>query len=127
MDRNKPKVSVVMSICNEPLQWIRLAVESIQNQTYKNFEIIIVCDNPAFEEGIAYIRQAAAEDSRICLLINDTNLGPTKSFNKAIDAAEGEYITEMRVKAKESVAVRFTAVDENGKRANTNAVFMDTL
>lgn len=94
-DTNKPKVSVVMSISNEPLQWLRLAVESIQNQTYKDFELIIVCDNPAFEEGIACIRQAAALDTRIRLMINDSNLGPTKSFNKAIDAAEGEYIARM--------------------------------
>ena len=91
----RPKISVVMSICNEPLQWLRLAVESIQNQTYKDFELIIVCDNPAYEEGIACIRQAAALDTRIRLMINDSNLGPTKSFNKAIDAAEGEYIARM--------------------------------
>ena len=84
-----------MSICNEPLPWLRLAVESIQNQTSGDFEFIIVCDNPAFEEGIAYISQTAAEDSRIRMIVNESNIGPTKSFNKAIAAAEGEYIARM--------------------------------
>ena len=84
-----------MSICNEPLPWLRLAVESILNQTSGDFEFIIVCDNPAFEEGIAYISQTAAEDSRIRMIVNESNIGPTKSFNKAIAAAEGEYIARM--------------------------------
>ena len=86
---------MVMSICNEPLPWLRLAVESIQNQTSGDFEFIIVCDDPAFEEGIAYISKAAAEDPRIHLMVNDANIGPTKSFNKAIAASNGEYIARM--------------------------------
>ena len=93
--RHKPKVSVVMSICNEPLPWLRLAVESIQNQTSGDCEFIIVCDDPAFEEGIAYISKAAAEDPRIHLMVNDANIGPTKSFNKAIATSNGEYIARM--------------------------------
>lgn len=92
---NKPKVSVVMSICNEPLSWLRLAVESILNQTSRDFEFIIVCDSPSYEEGIAYISEAAAEDRRIRLMINDSNIGPTRSFNSAIAVAEGEYIARM--------------------------------
>ena len=84
-----------MSICNEPLPWLRHAVESIQNQTSGDFEFIIVCDDPAFEEGIAYISKAAAEDPRIHLMVNDANIGPTKSFNKAIAASNGEYIARM--------------------------------
>ena len=86
---------MVMSICNEPLPWLRHAVESIQNQTSGDFEFIIVCDDPAFEEGIAYISKAAAEDPRIHLMVNDANIGPTKSFNKAIAASNGEYIARM--------------------------------
>lgn len=92
---NKPKVSVVMSISNEPLQWIRLAVESTLNQTYSDFEYIIVCDNPSFEEGIAYIAGTAASDPRIRLVVNDSNIGPTRSFNRAIGTATGEYIARM--------------------------------
>lgn len=91
----RPKVSVVMSIYNEPLQWIRLAVESILSQTFRDYEYIIVCDNPLFSEGIAYISEAADTDSRISLIINEKNIGPTGSFNKAIEVAKGEYIARM--------------------------------
>ena len=92
---HKPKVSVVMSINNDPLQWIRLAVESILKQTFRDFEFIIVCDSPDFAEGISYIREMQARDSRIRVVENSTNLGPTRSFNIAIGVAEGEYIARM--------------------------------
>ena len=89
----KPKVSIVMSFHKEPLQWIRFAVESMLGQTFRDFEFIIVCDNPEHTEGIAYIREH--EDKRIRLMINDRNLGPTKSFNIAIAASVGQYIARM--------------------------------
>lgn len=90
---DKPKVSIVMCFYNEPLQWIRLAVESVLKQTFIDFEFILVCDNPSYEDGITYIRNI--RDSRVKLLINPENMGPTKSFNKAISYAVGEYIARM--------------------------------
>lgn len=89
----RPKVSIVMSFCNEPLQWIRFAVESIMKQTFTDFEVIIVCDNPKYTEGIEYIK--GLSDGRIKLLLNQKNLGPTKSFNTGISASCGEYIAKM--------------------------------
>ena len=94
-EREIPRISVVMSISNEPLRWIKFAVESILNQTYKNFELIIVCDVPSFEDGIAYVSGAAEDDPRIRLIVNDSNIGPTRSFNKAIAHSRGEYIARM--------------------------------
>ena len=92
---NKPKVSVVMSFCHEPLQWLRLAVESILEQTFTDFELLIVCDNPEAEDSIRYIREKSSQDARIRLIMNESNLGPTKSFNIAISQAEGKYIARM--------------------------------
>ena len=92
---HKPKVSVVMSINNEPLQWIRHAVESVLNQTFRDFELLITCDNPDFAEGISYIEEAARVDHRIKVILNEANIGPTKSFNKSISVSSGEYIARM--------------------------------
>ena len=89
----KPKVSIVMSFYSEPLQWIRFAVESVLGQTFRDFELIVVCDNPENTDGLAYIR--SLQDSRIRLIVNPENLGPTKSFNIAIAASSGEYIARM--------------------------------
>lgn len=91
----KPEVSVIMSFYNESLEWLRLAVESIQTQTFKDFEFIIICDNPKYDAAISYIQQASVKDSRIRLLINKCNIGLTKSLNIGISKAVGEYIARM--------------------------------
>ena len=91
---NKPKVSVVMSFCHEPLQWLRLAVESILEQTFTDFELLIVCDNPEAEDSIRYIREKSSQDARIRLIMNESNLGPTKSFNIAISQSEGKGLQD---------------------------------
>ena len=68
-------------------------MESMICQTFRDFELIIVCDNPENTDGLAYIR--SLQDSRIRLIVNPENLGPTKSFNIAIAASSGEYIARM--------------------------------
>lgn len=82
-----------MSFYKEPLQWIRFAMESVMGQTFGDFELILVCDNPSHEEAIAYV--GSLQDNRIHLVINEVNIGPTKSFNRALALARGEYIARM--------------------------------
>ena len=82
-----------MSFCNEPLQWIRFAVESILKQSFTDFEVIIVCDNPQHTEGIKYVK--GHPDRRIKLILNKENMGPTRSFNIGIASSRGEYIAKM--------------------------------
>jgi len=95
INTNNPKVSVVMSFYKEPLQWMDLALDSILNQTFRDFEIILICDNPDYSEGISHIQEKAEQDSRIRLYINESNIGLTKSLNKALGLATGEYIARM--------------------------------
>ena len=91
-DRKGPKVSVLMSFCNEKPEWLTSAIQSVLNQTYKDFELIIICDNPDHEAGIAYIRNLQKEDERIKLICNPDNIGLTRSLNIGIKASRGEYI-----------------------------------
>ena len=90
-----PKVSVVMSIYKEPLQWITLALDSILDQSFRDFEVILICDNPDYSESIDYIQTRAEQDNRIRLIVNGTNIGLTRSLNKGIGLAKGEYIARM--------------------------------
>lgn len=90
-----PKISVIMCVYKEPLAWLDLSVSSILNQTFTDFEFIIICDNPYYEEGIALLKSYGNKDNRIKLLLNTTNIGLTKSLNKGLDIARGEYIARM--------------------------------
>ena len=91
----KPVLSVVMSFYKEPLQWIRLSIESILAQTFRDFEFIIICDNPRYHEAIEYIGRTAADDRRIRLHVNESNIGCTRSLNLGISLSDGRYIARM--------------------------------
>lgn len=89
------KVSVVMSVYNEPLNFVKKAIDSILLQTYTDFEYIIVCDNPKNIEMLQFLKSVQEKDNRIKIFENEVNIGLTKSLNKAIAHAKGVYIARM--------------------------------
>lgn len=91
----QPLISVLMSTYIEPTDWLHQSIDSILNQTFKDIEFIIICDNPKHIEAVSLLRQYAAEDSRIVLLFNEENIGLTRSLNKGLQIAKGKYIARM--------------------------------
>ena len=90
-----PLVSIIMSVYNEPEQILRQAVESILNQTFADFEFIIVMDSPENELNCRILSEYSEKDGRICLLVNEKNEGLTFSLNRALQHAKGKYIARM--------------------------------
>lgn len=90
-----PTISVIMSVYKEPLEWIKESIDSILNQTFKDFEFIIVNDNPQRKENAEILSDYAIKDERICILSNEVNIGLTKSLNRALLVAHGKYIARM--------------------------------
>lgn len=87
------KISVLMSTYNEPLEWIQKSIDSILNQSYSNFEYIIVCDNPLRIELLNFLKNL--KDPRIKVIYNKKNLGLAKSLNLAFEHSSGTYIARM--------------------------------
>lgn len=86
-----PKVSVLIITYNHE-KYIRQALDSVMMQkTDFPFEVIIAddCSQDATPE---IIRDYRAEDTEIRLLLNDTNLGVTRTYKRGFDACRGEYI-----------------------------------
>lgn len=81
------KVSVILPVYNEE-KYIRKAVDSVLNQPFDDFELIIVNDGSS-DDTLDIIK--GFEDERI-KLINQTNQGPGASRNNALEIATGEYI-----------------------------------
>lgn len=88
---NNPKVSVIMSVYNG-MPYLKEAVKSILNQTYKNLEFIIVNDASA-DSSWEYLK--SLKDKRIKLIKNKKNLGLAKSLNIALRQAQGDFIARM--------------------------------
>ncbi len=87
INNKKPKISVIMSVYNGE-QYLADAVDSILNQTFKDFEFIIVNDGST--DRTKEILEGF-EDERI-MVINQDNMGISKSKNRAIELSKGEYI-----------------------------------
>lgn len=90
-----PLVSVLMSVYKEPKSYLVQSIESILNQTFSDFEFIIIIDNPLNTDAINLIRNYCKVDHRIKLFINESNLGLTASLNKGLKECSGEYIARM--------------------------------
>src|SRR3990167_8120495 len=92
MIQQRPVISVIMANYNTG-HYLKLAVESILNQTFRDFEFIIIDDCSTNLEDMAYLESIT--DSRLRLIRNTTNLGQTASLNKGIAHAKGQYIARM--------------------------------
>ena len=87
-----PKISVIMPVHNESEHVLKTAINSILNQTYSDFELIIINDaseNNAEEVILSY------KDERIKYYKNETNLKVIKTLNRGLELATCEYIARM--------------------------------
>ena len=84
-----------MATYKESIECLKQSIESIINQTYNDFEFIIILDNPDNKEHIAFINDYACKDERIKFYINDKNMGLTNTLNRGLKLAEGKYICRM--------------------------------
>lgn len=89
------ETSVIMATYKESIECLKQSIESIINQTYNDFEFIIILDNPDNKEHIAFINDYVCKDERIKFYINDKNMGLTNTLNRGLKLAEGKYICRM--------------------------------
>ena len=85
-----PRVSVLTPIYNTNPLHLREMIESILNQTFTDFEFLILNDSPENKEIEKIVK--SYKDKRIKYFKNDRNIGITPSRNKLMDLACGEYI-----------------------------------
>src|SRR3989344_5646213 len=83
-----PKVSVVITTFRRPT-YLKGAIASVLKQDFKNFEVIVVNDDPTDVETDKVI--SSFGDSRIIYIKNKKNLGSAKSLNVGLETAKGEY------------------------------------
>lgn len=86
----EPKVSVITSVWNHA-ETLPETVEGIINQTYDNWEYIILAE-PSPDDTIEVAKEMAGEDERIKVDVNESRLHLPKSLNKGLKMADGDYV-----------------------------------
>lgn len=91
-----PKITALMPLFNGR-RYIRESLESIQKQTFSDWEFIIVNDFGSNDGCADIVRRYAQEDPRIKLVQLEERLGLAASLNVGLDMAQGEYIARVDV------------------------------
>lgn len=86
----QPAVSILTTVYNRE-RYLEECIESVQNGRFQDYEHIIV-DDGSTDGSMAIAQAYAANDSRIRIYQNETNLGDYPNRNKAANYATGKYI-----------------------------------
>lgn len=84
-----PKVTIVIPAFNA-MKYLAETIDSVFNQTYQDFEVLIV-DDGSTDETFNWVSQLSQKKSKV-QLISQTNQGVQKARNRGIKEARGEYI-----------------------------------
>ena len=84
-----PLISVIMSVYNDSIN-VKSSIESILNQDYENFELLIMNDGST--DKTASILDSFATNNKIKLFQNNKNIGLTKSLNILLKESQGTII-----------------------------------
>ena len=86
------KVSVIMGIYNcKNFALLDKSIDSLLNQTYKNFELLI-CNDGSTNRTLEYLKSVECRDERIRILSYESNKGLSFALNTCLAEASGEYI-----------------------------------
>jgi teichuronic acid biosynthesis glycosyltransferase TuaG len=89
-NKNKPLISVIIPSYNSN-KFIRETVESVLNQTYKNFEIIVV-DDESTDNTVSILEDLSKKDKRITYYQIPHNGRPSVPRNYGVEKSNGKYI-----------------------------------
>lgn len=85
-----PEISIIITVFNQEKCFYK-ALRSVQNQSLKNIEIILV-DDCSTDNSLEIMENYQKNDDRIILLKNPYNYGKIKSRSNAVKLAKGKYI-----------------------------------
>lgn len=115
-EKKTPRVSILMGVHNGE-KYLPYAIESIINQTFKDFELIII-DDASTDKTAEKIEYYKNKDGRLIVIKNRINLGLTKSLNIGLNVCRGEYVArhdddDVSIESRLQEQVNF--LDENPK------------
>lgn len=89
------ELTVLMPVYNTNVAWLSEAIDSVLNQTYSNFDFLIIDDGSYVEDVWPCLQSYAQKDTRIKLIQNETNIGLVPTLNKGLRLIETPWIARM--------------------------------
>ena len=87
-----PKISVIMPVFNAE-KYLNEALITLSKQTFNDFEIIAINDGSK-DSSLSILNEYSKTEQRL-IVLNQENIGITKTLNKGIELARGDYIARM--------------------------------
>ena len=91
--QKNPLISIIMPVYNVEPKWLDLAIKSIENQWYENWELCIADDKSTNQETIDYLKNL--NNPKIQTIFLEKNQNISAASNEALSLTIGEYITLM--------------------------------
>lgn len=85
-------VSVLMATFNTPLDFLKIAIDSVRSQTSPNWQLCIADDKSTSSETLAYLRSIESDDPRIQIVFKDNNSGISDTLNAALKISSGQFV-----------------------------------
>ena len=87
-------ISVIITTCNRNIEILMRAVQSVQNQSYENWELLIIDDSPETFSGRKEVEDliTAIDDKRVKYIKQPRNMGAQVARNTGLNIARGEWI-----------------------------------
>lgn len=90
---SQPLISIVMPTYNTEEKWLRVAIESVQQQIYPHWELCIADDASTQPQVRSVLEEYAGRDNRIKLTFRSENGHISAASNTALDMITGEFVT----------------------------------
>jgi glycosyltransferase involved in cell wall biosynthesis len=127
--KSRPTISVLMAVYNAPQNYLDVAINSIIEQSNRDFEFIIVDDGSDISTS-DQLRMWANRDQRIRLHKLSANVGLTKALNAGLQLARGDYLArqdadDISEPCRLEAQLKFLTLNPQVDAVGTDAILID--
>lgn len=88
----QPCVSIITPVFNTPVKWLEECVQSVLDQVYEKWELILIDDDSSDPELLKFLPELVARDERIMLTKVDKRGGISAASNRGLELAKGDWL-----------------------------------
>ena len=85
-------ISIITPVFNTPRAWLNEAIDSVLNQAYENWELILIDDGSTMAGTVEFLAGVEGRDRRILLVRRESTGGISNASNTGLERARGEWI-----------------------------------